>query len=349
MRCEKCHAELGSDVTVCPHCGTPVSQNVEGFENTVAIKRELKNIIDHHGRDIIRDTNKFVSLLNDYIPEYEKERRLLKNMLTSGVLKNMMKENNQQIAVMKAEKYMTSEIFLSETAAEFVLVCFTHLLGWEYTPKLTEAKKAMSEEASAPKEEKKKKDAPVNINARIFRPSDAIRYRFKGNITIPDGYTKLDSFCFDGFTFMRSIQLPPSIAAIGEYAFSECKRLKGVEMPASLKVIKQGAFSQCAKLTMVKIPNGILEIEDNTFSFCRSLEIIEIPSTVSSIGAAAFSGCDRLRKLFLPESIKFIDADAFSYCPSLVIRCYENSYVHKYCLNNGIKFETVAKGTAFRS
>ena len=350
MRCEKCHAELAPNASVCPHCGAPVAHNVEGFENTLAIKRELTNIIDQQGKDIIKDTNKFVSLLNDYIPEFEKERRLLRNMLNSNVLKNMIKEGNQKIAVMKAEKYMTSELFLSESAADFVLVCFTHILGWEYTPKHKEPEKASAADSGEKKKEKAKKSAPaVDINARIFRPVDAAKFRFRGNVAIPDGYTKIDSFCFDGFGFMRTIQLPPTMAAIGEYAFSECKRLKGIEFPPSIKVIKQGAFSQCAKLTMVRIPDGILDIEDNTFSFCRSLEIIDVPSSVSSIGAAAFSGCDSLRKLFLPESIKFIDAEAFSYCPSLVIRCYENSYVHKYCLSNGIKFETVAKGTAFNN
>ena len=85
-----------------------------------------------------------------------------------------------------------------------------------------------------------------------------------------------------------------------------------------------------------------MEIEDSTFSFCTSLEVIEIPDTVSSIGAEAFSGCDKLRKLFLPDSVKFIDINAFSYCPNLTIHCLENSYVHKYCLVNGLSCKLVA-------
>jgi hypothetical protein len=84
-----------------------------------------------------------------------------------------------------------------------------------------------------------------------------------------------------------------------------------------------------------------MEIADSTFSFCTSLEVIEIPDSVSSIGAEAFSGCDKLRKLFLPDSVKFIDVNAFSYCPNLTIHCTENSYVHKYCLVNGLSYKLV--------
>jgi hypothetical protein len=116
-----------------------------------------------------------------------------------------------------------------------------------------------------------------------------------------------------------------------------------------LRIIKQGAFSDCTKLTVINIPQGVLEIEDNTFQFCKELEKVEIPDSVGSIGASAFLGCEKLKKLFLPDSIKFIDEDAFSYCPELTIRCYANSYVHKYCLTNGIDVETVSIGTDLKT
>ncbi|MBO5104633.1 MAG: leucine-rich repeat domain-containing protein [Ruminococcus sp.] len=356
MLCERCRNELGPNADVCLKCGTPVSRNVAGFENTVDIKRALKSMMDQYGQDIIKDTNKFISLLNDFIPEYEKERRLLKNMLQCGVAAIMLKESEQQkIAIMKAKEFMVSEMFLSENAAEFVIVCFTYMLGWEYVSKLTEQKKTEEPQSadatgsgSSPKNNgTKKPPMPFDLNMKVFRPADAAKYRLKGAVKIPEGYTKLDSFAFDGFGFMKTIELPSTLVSIGEYAFSECKRLKSIELPETLKVLKQGAFSQCGKLTMVKLPEGGLDIEDNTFSFCHSLEIIDIPSTVSSIGVSAFSGCEKLRKLFLSENVKFIEEDAFSYCTSLTIRCYENSYVHRYCISNGINVETVAKGTPF--
>ncbi|MBR1593102.1 MAG: leucine-rich repeat protein [Ruminococcus sp.] len=352
MRCEKCNAEFSPDLMFCPECGAPVQKiepkkdnserNIEGFENTVAVKKELKNIMALHGDGIIHDTEKFVALLNDYIPEYEKERRLLKTMLTAGLLEDMLGDVNQQIAITKAEQFITEDMFLAKSAAEFVISCFTHILGWDYEA-------TMYEEEKKAAEEEKKKTSPIIVDAKIFKKIEAAKYRMRGNIAIPEGYTKVDNFCFDGFGFLRSVELPQSMIAIGEYAFSECKRLKVIDFPPSIKIIKQGAFNQCTKLTMLKIPDGILEIEDVTFQFCKSLEIIDIPPTVSSIGAMAFAGCESLRKLFLPDSIKFIDENAFAYCDALTIRCYENSYVHKYCLENGLKVETVSRGLFFKA
>lgn len=344
MQCEKCNAPLDPKLTACPSCGAPVPQNIEGFENTMEFQRELRAIVVTDGTRAVANRDRFIGLLNDHIPDYNKERRLLINMYQMGILKILLEEKNHEIAVMKAKSFMLGDLFLAENASEFVVACYTYLLGWPYESHLKVLPE--SEDGNEDKTEEIKKK-PVDINEMVFTPRNAFRYRLSGNITIPDGYTKLEAFCFDKFSSLRTIKLPEGLLAIGEYAFSSCKRLRGLELPAGLKIIKQGAFSQCANLVVVKIPDGVLEIEDSTFSFCTSLEVIEIPPSVSSIGAEAFSGCDKLRKLFLPESIKFIDANAFSYCPNLVIYCIENSYVHKYCLATGIRFVLVTSAEEY--
>lgn len=354
MQCRNCHTELEPDSIFCTECGTPVAQIVEGFENTQQIQRILKTIIDNHQRKVIVNTAKFNALLNDYLTDYDKERRLLVYVLNAGILKKMAFADDPKIAVMMAKNSIINDCYIRDNAAEFVLVCFTYILGWDYEPsheeeKTEEAEQQAVQAVSEMPKEQNRPAIPVPIDMRVMHPGDAVRFRIARNVNVPEGYTKIDSFCFDGFGSMRTIKLPSTLMAIGDYAFSNCKHLRGVELPESLKVIRQGAFSQCESLTVIKIPKGILEIEDNTFLCCSSLEVVEIPPTVSSIGAQAFSGCDKLRKLFLPESIKYIDENAFLYCPELTIRCYENSYVHKYCLNNKIKFETVVVGADLRA
>ena len=348
MQCERCNAELPPNAIECPECGAPAPQNIEGFDNTIEIQHILKTIMEKHGSILINDPTQFVSTLNDYLNGYEKERRLLVNAMRAGVLKNMVKEEktNREYALLSAKSYMIDELFVSENAAEFVLACFTYTLGWPYKSSMTKSEEDKKVEAK--KEEKVDNEPKLRIDDKIFKTSDAGRHRLARNIVIPEGFTKIDSFCFDRFTFMRSITLPSTMMGIGDYAFSECKNLKGIELPAGLKVIEQGAFSQCGKLAMIKIPKGILEIPDNTFEFCSNLTVVEIPNTVSSIGVEAFSGCEKLEKLFLPDSVKFIDKNAFSYCPSLTIRCYVNSYVHKYCITYGIDCETVAVGVGLK-
>ena len=312
------------------------------------IQHILKTIMEKHGSILINDPTQFVSMLNDYLSNYDKERRLLVNAMRAGVLKNMVKEEktNREYALLSAKSYMINELFVSENAAEFVLACFTYTLGWPYDSSMSKNKE--EEKPVEPEEEKKPAAPKLRPDDKIFKTSDAGRFRLARNIVIPEGFTKIDSFCFDRFSFMRSIKLPSTMMAIGDYAFSECKNLKGIELPEGLRVIEQGAFSQCGKLAMIKIPKGILEIPDNTFEFCANLSVVDIPNTVSSIGVEAFSGCEKLEKLFLPDSVKFIDKNAFSYCPELTIRCYVNSYVHKYCLTYNIDYETVAVGVGLK-
>ena len=91
----------------------------------------------------------------------------------------------------------------------------------------------------------------------------------------------------------------------------------------------------------MEIPWGVTAIEEGTFSFCTNLEDISIPATVSSIGDEAFQGCETLRDVMLPETIKFIGNNVFDFCPAITIQCRENSYVHKFCMTNGIHFEIV--------
>lgn len=350
MQCEICHSELGPEDLACKECGAPILQNVEGFENSMAIQRILRTLIVDNFKNSPVNTRSLVALLKDYLTEYKPECRLLIYTINSGVLRNMLAEDNRSIAVMRAKSCLISECFISESAAEFVLVCLTYMLKWPYKITLKSADEKEEEIINRRLAEAKRQEnqntnsGPVDIEARVFRPTDAVRFRLSKNVNISKDYTKIEGFCFDKYNFMKTAKLPPTLMAIGEYAFSGCKHLRSIELPENMKIISQGAFSQCTELEKITIPRGVLEIEDNTFLCCESLEIVEIPSTVSSIGVQAFSGCEKLKRLYLPDSIKFIDENAFLYCPDLTIICYENSYTHRYCIDNGIKVETVPVG-----
>lgn len=340
MLCIQCHKEIKETAIECPNCGTLVPRSIPGFENMNEVKQSLRSLVTSYGNDIIKNNKKFVSFLNDYIPEYEKERRLIKNVISNDVIKNMIKEENHNIAIMKAKEFMSNELFLSENACEFVMECFTYILGWNYVSEVAiRGDQSNSKEIQSTHQE----TDTSSSGTKVFKAFDAMKYKLRGTIEISQGYTAVDSFCFDGFNFLKAVKLPDTLVSIGEYAFSECKRLKTVDLPSSLRAIKKSAFSLCVKLNKVNIPNGVIAIEEGTFSFCHNLEIVEIPSSVSSIGPSAFSGCEKLKKLFVPDSVKFIGEDAFSLCNSLVISCYENSYVHKYCIKNGISFDVIQK------
>lgn len=345
MQCENCHATLAPSSIVCMQCGAPVPQDIDGFEDTSKIQRLLREAVVRKNINIFEDPDGFSELVEQTIASYPKECKLLKKMIASDTLKKISEEPNQQIAVMKAKSYMVGEVFLSESAAEFVLCCFTYLIGWPYDSTL---RKKSEEEIAAEKEkESKLKPDDVDVNAMIFRPSDSSKMKFKGTVEIPDGYTKIDSFCFDSFRFLKNVVLPKSVVAIGDYAFSDCKNLRTIELPEDLMFIGQGAFNHCGKLTMIKLPENVQAIEDNTFSGCRSLEIVDVPDSVTKIGAGAFAGCESLRKIFLPDNVSFIDENVFEGCTHVVIRCYEGSYVQRYCMAYGLQADPILRGFSF--
>lgn len=346
MQCEICNAELHPGDLACKECGAPILQNVEGFENSMSIQRILRKLIVENFRNSPVNSRSLVALLRDYLTDFRPECRLLIYTIQSGVLKNMLSEENRDIAVMRARSFLISECFISEMAAEFVLVCLTYMLKWPYQIHVIEEKTV---EQTVVTKTDNSNEVRTNVPELVLRPVDAVRFRLSKNIIITKEYTKIEGFCFDKYKLVRTVKLPPTIVEIGEYSFSGCKHLRLIELPSSVRMIHQGAFSQCTELEKITIPDGVLEIEDNTFLCCEALEIVEIPSSVSSIGMQAFSGCEKLKKLYLPDSIKFIDENAFLLCPDLIIRCYENSYTHKYCIDNKIKVETVPVGKDLRA
>lgn len=326
----------------------PVLQTIIGFENSEEIMTELKKMIDEHGKNVMLHNYRFVGLVNDYLTDYERERRLILNASNIGLVKSMLRDKDRKIAVMRARSFIMDELFVVENAAEFILACYTYMFGWYYESPL----RVREDAEEITEQEEEKPDNPIlhlNPEYKVFSKLDAFKFRLTRKIIIPDGYTKLEDFCFDGNTWMRTITLPETVLAIGSYAFSACKHLKGMVLPQHIKRIEANVFSQCTDLAMVKIPKGVMEISDEAFSFCTNLKTIDIPNTVSSLGAEVFKCCSSLRKVYLPESVKFIDKDAFINCPNLTVYCYQNSYVHKYCIKNEVEVKTAAEGVDLHS
>ena len=339
------------------------------FENTNKIKHAFRQMVQQYGEEILDNKDQFVSIMNDTIPEFEKERRLFRTVLNQNMLVTMRREDSKKIAIMKAREYMTNELFLADSAVEFVLTCFTFMMDWDYEPPVQQpqaaapvaaaaAPAAAAPNVPAPGSIPKNGNipgvtmpganaapaVPQNAGQRIYDAKTASRSRWKNSVKVDDGYTTLDAFCFDGFGFLKTVILPNSLIVIGEFAFSECKRLKSIELPPHIKRISRGAFQSCSRLTMLRIPDGVTEIEENTFAFCQGLEVLDLPNTITSIGAEAFQSCISLKKLFLGDGVKYIEDNAFEMCPNLTIRCYENSYVHKFCQENGVKYDAIKKG-----
>lgn len=337
IHCSNCGKDFADGFKICPYCNTPVA--TADTNDTAHIMSAIKEIYITYGIDTIHNKQRFISILRDYIPEYDKERRLLITAIENNIVEILTHENgDKESAINKAREFMKNDMFLSKIAIDFILKVFTYMLGWEYTPEQEQpvqqtvaTAQSVSTSNNADTEQSHKK-----LDTKVFTSADASKFRLKGNVEIPEGYTAIKGFAFDEYSLLKSIVIPEGVVAIGEYAFSNCVRLTSISLPSSLRFIKTSAFESCTKLSSIKIPKGVVSIEDGTFQFCENLEKVVIPDTVGSIGASAFSCCDKLQRIRIPDSVKYIGDSVFDYCPDIVVECYQYSYVHKYCQSAGI-------------
>ncbi len=135
-------------------------------------------------------------------------------------------------------------------------------------------------------------------------------------------------------------QIPEGVTGIGDGAFSGCG-LKSVTISESVKSIGDYAFGDCDSLTSVTIPGSVTSIGARVFFGCGSLADVTISEGVTSIGDFAFSDCYSLTSVTIPGSVTSIGDEIVRNCSNSTIYCIENSYAHRYAVDNEIPYEFI--------
>ena len=139
-----------------------------------------------------------------------------------------------------------------------------------------------------------------------------------GNVTIPNGVTRIERYAFWGCDSLTSITIPDSVTSIDDGAFS-CTSLTSITIPNSVTSIGSYVFQACTSLTSITIPDSVTSIGSYAFGNCSSLTSITIPNSVTSIGSYAFGDCGSLTSITIPDSVTSIGEGAFSWCSRLYI------------------------------
>lgn len=98
------------------------------------------------------------------------------------------------------------------------------------------------------------------------------------SITIPEGYTMINSGAFKECTALETVKIPASMTSIGSNAFAGCTSLKNITFAAGTQKlsINNGAFTNCTSLESVELPARITADTNGTNFFygCTSLKEI---------------------------------------------------------------------------
>jgi hypothetical protein len=190
---------------------------------------------------------------------------------------------------------------------------------------------------------------PLSQAHRLFLNGNEVK-----DINIPEGYTSLGKYVFQGLENLNSVTIPKTLTSIGEDAFStnnnvyicdlnawcsiEFKTLYSVPLinfdggghlfyndveitalniPDDVENINDYSFTFCNGLNSVIIPSGVKTIGNYSFYMCPNLKTISIPNTVTSIGEYAFHFCSNLTSITIPSSITQIGTGSFRACNKL--------------------------------
>ena len=145
-----------------------------------------------------------------------------------------------------------------------------------------------------------------------------------GDITIPDGVTRIENYVFYQCTSLTNIIIPNSVTTIGGYAFYGCTSLTSISIPGSVSTIGDCAFLHCSNLTDLTISEGVTQIGDSAFDG-TSLTSISIPKSVRSIGYEAIG-------FFMDEQ------NDIAPKPGFLIRGYAGTAAETYAKENGFEF-----------
>lgn len=142
QKCSNCESEWNGirQLEECPFCGFIIQIKNSDFED---IDEALNYIFGKHGFDIIKENHKLVSLLADYAPKLENERRLVRMALDAGVYTDLISVGiddivAQGVAKAKAIDKLNKVYFLDSQWATKVVSWFITQLSWDESEKTVE-------------------------------------------------------------------------------------------------------------------------------------------------------------------------------------------------------------------
>ncbi len=186
-------------------------------------------------------------------------------------------------------------------------------------------------------------------------------------LVIPNNITEIGQNTFQGCSNLDSVVIGNGIKTIDIFTFARCTSLTNITFPESLEKICSQAFSGCSSLENIQLPDKAINIESDCFIgtafftnpdnwedgtlyldnfLITGTRYTQVPFTVKNgtkyIGSYSLIEVYELQTVTIPPSVVFIGDYAIS--KEVKIRCYKDSYAHRYAVENGYVYEFIFEG-----
>ena len=137
------------------------------------------------------------------------------------------------------------------------------------------------------------------------------------SITIPEGFSRVDTYAFYECLELTTVHLPESLLSIGQEAFSKCYNLFKINFPDHIFILGNETFYCCYGLKDIKLPNSLVQVDRGCFFSCEGLESVDFGDCLEVIEENAFGYCFKLSSLTFPRTLDAISTRAFTDCDQL--------------------------------
>ena len=341
IKCGNCESEwtvkegVLSTISKCPFCGVTIVKEKKDY---ASVSQGIQAIFAVYGKEVLVESKRFYSLLTDYIPEKERELKVLKMACDEEVFVSFatLKESQVEVEEKKAVKRLMDDCMLAENWANQAVAWVIEALGYSVVRETAaEVKEVVKPQNPIPQPvvptqpDDKQKTSPQSVNPQkqgvaiscdindfVIKGTTLVKYVGKSaNIKIPSSVKTIKKGAFSACGSLESVIIPGSVTSIEAHAFQFCINLTSIVIPDSVTNIANNAFWCCFSLSKVVVGGGITELKKQFSGL--SIKEVEIRNGVTTIGRDAFRGCGSLESVIIPESVTSIEEFAFRNCKNL--------------------------------
>lgn len=277
----------------------------------------LREIVKEYGKEILYDSRRANALLMDFIPDNDKERKLIVTAIKEKIGEHIIEKidiEERDVLIKYYSHELLSSVYITKEAADFAVQSLVFAIDTE-------------SEVSFIEDRNDNNNTDSHIEKLLTKGNNNSQ---KTDSDIELELQQYSGIGYKGLAFtkqIREIKIPDNIKYIYGKAFYNCTNLERISMPITLEKIGALAFEGCRQLSVIEIErnnyycvtNGIL-IDKQCRKAIRAVndtkDVVTIPQGTRSISRKCFED-SLVKEIKIPSTIQSIENDFLFACMEL--------------------------------